>query len=759
MRNKLKDIAANNKLLIFSIALLAITFYIAGHISPPVESNILRIESVGQKDEASWGTDVRIIGIYRNDELLTSDDITLHGDWESSGTNFYAMQTDSSVWIEVTYQTVDSIKIVFWKQCGSGYVTLYINGEVQETRNLYSPDSSISEYTIGKTYTSSVFHQILPFILLFEAILFVWVLVSAVGRKREKKCSSAACIFAFLVFSSVMLYFAVEIICRNYQGFSIATALENVFLYFTLLFFVYLITGKISWTTVIVTTVCLSFAIVNYYVTRFRGTPISPNDFYTIQTAALVAGNYEYKLTKEIVIVALVLSAYCATVFQVTTGKNVHTFKQRMCGCIFAAVFILIVAKGSIYMKNMDWWNLNNNVQHYGIAGNIVSAIRNNQLQKPEGYSAQELETFLKDYEKEDIDFRPNIIVVMNESFSDLSYVMSNLDNNAYMPYFNALQENVIKGTALSSALGGGTVSSEYEFLTGNTQYFIPGHTPYQQYISKPTNSLVSFLNDRGYCSIAIHPYYGAGYNRPTVYSHLGFNKFLSIENFSEYTLERGFYVSDYDNYQKVIAEYEKIHQEGAPAFIFNITMQNHSHYETNHYGNDVIPVSGYEGQFPDVEEYLTLIKRSDDALAVLLDYFATVDDPTAILFFGDHQPAIDDTFYELALGKSVEYFTLADTQCRYEIPFLIWTNYDIAEKEGIYTSLNYLSSIFFEAIGVPCSPYQNYLLELKETVPAINRNGYMNSDGNWKSNDTSSGFPSELETYWNLEYYFITGN
>ena len=60
----------------------------------------------------------------------------------------------------------------------------------------------------------------------------------------------------------------------------------------------------------------------------------------------------------------------------------------------------------------------------------------------------------------------------MNESFADLTMLEPFMDSNIYMPYYNTLTNNTVKGTVLVSTAGGGTANTEYEFLTRNSMAF-----------------------------------------------------------------------------------------------------------------------------------------------------------------------------------------------------------------------------------------------------------------------------------------------
>ena len=148
---------------------------------------------------------------------------------------------------------------------------------------------------------------------------------------------------------------------------------------------------------------------------------------------------------------------------------------------------------------------------------------------------------------------------------------------------------------------------------------------------------------------------------------------------------------------------------QGQPAFIFNVTMQNHGGY-TDTYENFESDVKALSADSAALDQYLSLVKRTDTAFEQLLNYFDAQDEKTVVLFFGDHQPS----------NAVTKYVQGADTQNeqRYEVPYVIWANYDISEESGADTSANYLAAQVLKAAGVPTSAYHNFLLELEEYYP-----------------------------------------
>ena len=142
----------------------------------------------------------------------------------------------------------------------------------------------------------------------------------------------------------------------------------------------------------------------------------------------------------------------------------------------------------------------------------------------------------------------PNIIVVMNESFSDLSVLGDFKTNEDYLPFLHSLQqgaENTVTGMLNVSVCGGNTADTEYEFLTGNTMAFLPqGSIPYQQYVNGERPSLASYLQSLGYETVATHPYYATGWNRDKVYPWLGFEQSIFKDQYYGARFVRD-YVSD----------------------------------------------------------------------------------------------------------------------------------------------------------------------------------------------------------------------
>ena len=555
--------------------------------------------------------------------------------------------------------------------------------------------------------------------------------------------------------SAILIFILTEYISMNGFNIRIKYIFGNIIIYTVFLFIAFFIFNRLTLAVGISMLLILLFTIGNYYVTQFRGTPISPGDLYAIGTAVKVSSGYQYTLTLPIIFSLCIALEWILIVKQVSIelGKisRIHIVKWS-----FPVSILLSMALGTRgFAPTLDLWNLNNNIKDYGIALNFVTQIRRMKLSEPDNYSVKELNDLYSkyDFDESEDSFKPNIIVIMNESFSDLSVLSSELTYEGYMSYFNGLTDDVIKGYAYVSTIGGGTSNSEYEFLTGNSMAFLPGMVPFQQIIKNDTSSIVGLLKDRGYTTVAIHPYDKIGYSRFKVYPQLGFDEFLSFDDFEDYTLERNEFITDLDSYRKVTEVFENNKESNSPIFIFNVTIQNHSGYTTGYFEDNTVSFEGYKGIYPDLDEYLTLIQKSDMAISYLIEYFTNVEEPTVLLFFGDHQPNINNDFYQAITGKNLTEWSYSEAQKRYMVPFFVWTNYDIKEEHNVTTSLNYLSALMFKKTGIRLTPYQDFLYEISGQIPAININGYMDIEGSWHGIEEENNLKNIIDTYRNLQY------
>lgn len=496
------------------------------------------------------------------------------------------------------------------------------------------------------------------------------------------------------------------------------------------------------------------FAGVNYFVYAFRGNELTFADLRTVSTGLSVAANYRFTINAQAMNAILLTAVFAAGAAKLKI-KIEKAWRMRLVCVSLTLLSVLYVAEKT-EGRTTETWEQKGTYQN-GYLLNFLLSIRDSFVKRPESYSAELISNMEREYQKEDaadLEEKPAIIVIMNESFADFD-VIGNLETNQPVtPFLDSLTENTTRGYALASVYGAKTPNSEWEFLTGNSMAHLPaGSVPYQQYVEEENAySLVDIMKRQGYSCVAMHPYYATGWSRDAVYPKLGFDEMYFLDDFDQSSLMRK-YVSDFEMYDKVIQRYEAGGDE-ENLFLMGITMQNHGGYR-DFYENFKTDVYGTNIRYPDVNQYLSLVHQSDLAAEKLISYFSKVKKPVVICFFGDHQPSLNTAFYARLNGKGLSGLTLAELQELYTVPFFIWTNYESESETVERTSLNFLSTLLLKKANIPLPPYHQFLSDLMEVAPAINARAYY-SDSLGKYVHFGEGTANDeawMERYRNLQY------
>lgn len=517
------------------------------------------------------------------------------------------------------------------------------------------------------------------------------------------------------------------------------------------------ITNRVGISVIISHVLFMVLGFVNYYVYLFRENEFIFADIRSIATGLSVAGNYKIELNESgwLVILASLLLILVASLFRIRFKKAIY---MRLLVGLTAVLLCIMVAIETDGM-NTETWEQKGSYKN-GYVLNFVLSARDSFVAAPEGYSMEVIEELEEEYSSESqnalgdtLEKDPTIIVVMNESFADLSVVGEFQTNKPLTPFLDSLSENTVKGYALSSVFGAKTPNSEWEFLTGGSMAFLPvGSVVYQQYISDEPSSMVGALKEEGYSCVAMHPYYETGWSRNLVYPTLGFDESYFIEHFDQTQVIRK-YISDAEMYNKIIERFEsrKVNEK---LFIMSISMQNHGGY-TEEYANFEEKYYKIGRSYTDANQYFSLVRESDDALRDFINYFSQVDEPVEVIFFGDHQPSLNRKFYEILNGKGLSGLTTKELQALYTVPFFIWTNYDTPEETIEITSLNFLSTMALDRAGIDLPPYNQFMADLMEVVPAINARGYYSLEkGKYIHVEDALGTEAEwISKYQSLQY------
>lgn len=570
----------------------------------------------------------------------------------------------------------------------------------------------------------------------------------------------------WMLLTPVILFLMMEHINNPYGNLNIGlkywiinvAILEIIFIFFYYICFPYRITVIIFYGIGVV------FSIANYCVGIFRnGNAIMPSDIPALKTAMNVSSNYKIELPiNSFKWISLAIICCVVTVCVCRMIENRMKIKTRIClgGLILVLTlsgYMGIDFKNGYYKINLDYWEISNSYYKYGIPVTFLTLCQNTKVKKPENYKKESVIEVYNTYDdnnnrEQNItdDKRPTVIAIMNESWSDLNIIHDFESNPDYMPFWHSFDTPVMKGDLLVSVHGSRTCNTEFEFLTGASMRNLPRWSyPYQQYSLKTLPSLAREFKNNGYDTVAIHPGKPENWNRKNALLNLGFDRFIYKNDFidPEYI---GYFISDKSCYDKIIEEFKNKEKE---KFIFAVTIQNHGGYNSSRFNNDEMVQLGSElNTYTDAREYLTLIQKADQALESLFTYFEKIDEPVIICIFGDHQPYLDEEFYEKLYGHSLKELSSEEEEKRYMTPYLIWSNYDTGiQKERKNTSANFLGTLLLNASGILENPFYEYIYSMQQEITEMNRDYYRTKDGVLHKSDEDDEW---LKEYQDMQYY-----
>ncbi len=548
----------------------------------------------------------------------------------------------------------------------------------------------------------------------------------------------------------------------------------NVAIMYVLELLMLLVTHSTAVSVVLTNVVLTALYSANFFMLMYRGTSLRMNDLTAIGTVTGVVGEYDLTPNSHlafvwaIAVIFVVFGVQTATFRWKKEKEEKKPISTKRIVLVAVSYVVTIAIAVSIAMVGGRKLLYTDYLEEKGFAGKAFTGfdyeliysfngylvgtcveLKNSRIVKPEGYSTKNVEEILTatgeaGQAEEDM---PHVILIMNESLSDVRSVSDVELSQENMTFLDSLKENTIRGFANVSTFGGGTANSEFEVFTGCTMAFLPvNYYPYQQAMRRPVDSMVSQMEDYGYRTVSIHPEPETNWNRKNVYSYYDFDEKLFDKAFEgAERIHSG--VSDAETYNKMIEIYEN-RAAGEKLFMFDLTMQNHAGYDQSDEPDEVQALGLNQ---PELDEYLSLVKISDEAFEDLINYFAAQDEKVVICMFGDHQPWVFDLIAgtNRAEGSAASELVMG----KYRTPYVIWANYDIEEVEGYDISLNYLGGMVMRTAGVPLSPYFAYLEDLRQEYPILTINGYVDKEGNYSN---WSGNADEFLEYRRLQYNYL---
>lgn len=584
---------------------------------------------------------------------------------------------------------------------------------------------------------------------------------------QKKEIYKKLIYFLLPVFIAVCSWFQMEL-SADYDSIKQCFSIEvkyiilNIATNMVLILCCYIVLQKIWLSCLIYSIVSLIISLINYYTIQLHGMPFSVMQLKNIKTALNVIHAYKLQISRIVVLICVICFINCIACL--ITKKYIKEKPKKLKRLIIQNIILMVVGMAVIYEgyfsstpikpRKTISWSWEEAYHKYGYMACSIEMIdqTRNVVEKPAGYLEEDINNII--ISKDDIkEQRPDIIVILNETFYDLRQITDIKVDNPFMENIDSL-ENVIKGYAVVPMIGGGTNNSEYELLTSNSLQLMKGITPFNVLNMSGANSIVSHLNSLGYHTIGAHAGPALNYSRGRAYPDMGFDEIYFVDDlkYKSYNGQR-WGETDESLYQNIISWYEE--NSEVPKFIYMLTIQNHGGWDMNPQENDTVHVLNDYGELNNqLNEYLSSIRLSDMAFKKLLEYFESVEKPVVICMVGDHATTFAQDIIDESFSPSEKKKRLRST------PFIIWSNMDFEPQDMGYISMNYLMPTVLEVGNVKRTPWYQYLITLKEEVPVLTSYGsYFDMNGTEYYYGENTPFANSVNDYFYLEYNNLQKN
>lgn len=539
--------------------------------------------------------------------------------------------------------------------------------------------------------------------------------------------------------------------------------------------------GKLWITTVLMIAATILLGWANHLKVSLRQEPLYPSDFgfasntrFLTEMVGLGTVVSVFGFIALVTLVIVLSTRILRRKWKRHPNRSRHSLRVRLVArvCVtLMAVGVLGYAsqfnksgnrlRAAYEASDAKWafWFQKRNYLANGFVAGVLYNLRVPAMERPPGYSKATMLEIAERYSLADHrnDKRStgsvndvNIVLVLSEAFSDPTWLNGVEYAEDPLPHTRKLMSETTSGRMLTQLYGGGTANMEFELLTGmSLSQFNPQlQTPYQMLVPNYSAfpSAVGYSKSQGHTPIAIHPYMTSMYKRETVYPILGFEDFLSEGELQEESkIDDGKFISDESAFNEVVYQIDK---SSSPLLVNLVTMQNHWPMENQY--EDPMAVEGPTGDAKkQAEGYGRGIQHTDEALNAFTKGLEDSEEKVAVVFYGDHLPAI----WQQHITAQNSDVAMKST------PFFIWTNFTEQNVRLPQTSPIYFLPLLFDAIGAAMPPYYALLHELYQEIPAMAQDRYLDPDGRELTRDELSPTAKRiLEDYRLVQYDLSVG-
>ena len=447
--------------------------------------------------------------------------------------------------------------------------------------------------------------------------------------------------------------------------------------------------------------------IVQYIVIKDRAQPFCSVDILMLKDAFSIITVY-YTWPQIILMFGAGFAAIAAIVLMFGSMRRRKRFNRSAAVLTFVGFALLCVMLSALGVRSeffpRRFENLVDAYNDYGFPTCFCFTFGQQGISRPNEYSTEAVADILKDidagdggeltypeFSEADNLAQPNIIYLQLESFFDVNTIIGGEYSADPTPTFNRLCRNFPSGLLYVPTIGGGTANTEFEVLTGmNLDFFGAGEYPYNTILQQEAvESVATNLREQGYTSTAMHNNSGTFYSRNAVYPNLGFDRFVSLEYMRDVKYTPLGWAKDAGLTDEILRALEST--EGRD-MVMCITVESHGKYAETYEPKegDIEVLALPEGiAFQPFQNFINAIPATDEFLKDLVHAIARFDEPTVVVAYGDHLPALELAADQLTTGSV------------YASRYVIWNNYG-KEFEAPDLQAYRLSANVLKQLGFP---------------------------------------------------------
>lgn len=518
----------------------------------------------------------------------------------------------------------------------------------------------------------------------------------------------------------------------------------------------------------------LGLALASYYKIQLRGDPVLASDLRLIRTAGGIMGNYTFELTEP---VKLVIAGFAGMLILslVLLRRERMSQRGRLAGlmvmlALTLASYFELYTSADIYEKTANNSLINpwSEVEIYlsrGTTYPFLYSVKDMFPNAPSGYRESEATGTLAEYENADIPEEQKItfVGIMLEAFSDLTDfpVLDEVPaiHKIYEP-LHELEERSVSGRLLTNIFAGGTVDTEWGYLTGYSEH---------EEFRSPVNTYVRYFKSQGYDALYRHPGYSWFYNRSNVNEYLGFDECVFNDTgFGDLiSISDALYHSDKVLVDYLLNDIDSRTETDDPLFLFSVSYQNHGPYPSETYWEEYVTpeMTGWSMESCCViNNYLAGIRSTVNEMCRMAEELEKRDEPVVFVFFGDHKPWMgngNSVYTEMGINMDVS--TLDGFYNYYATPYVIYANQaardllgnDFAESGGDFSPCFLMAKVFDEC-GWEGPGFMQLQREMREVSPLMSSNGWRMQNGQLTM-ELEGAAEDENERYLRAQYYIET--